>query len=140
MKYTSKSPKQTEQLGLKLAKKLKGGQILCLVGNLGSGKTCFVRGLARGLGIKQLITSPSFVFLKAFPVSNNRKIKYLVHLDCYRLKNKDKIDNIIPLEYFGKKDILVVIEWPERIKSKLPTRTQYIKFKILNNQQRKIII
>ena len=138
MRFITSGPRETEKIGLILAKKLKGGEILGLTGELGSGKTCFVKGLAKGLDIKQLITSPSFVFLKVFPTKKNRKIRLLIHLDLYRLKNKAGIENIIPLDYFSKKDIVMVIEWVDRIKNKLPSKTRFIKFKILKNNQRLI--
>lgn len=140
MDYISKGPKQTEKIGLKLAKKLKGGDIIGLIGELGSGKTCFVKGLARGLGIKKKISSPSFIFLRILPAAKNTKIKFLAHLDLYRLKNMGEIENIIPLDLFNKKYILIVIEWAERIKNELPRHTRYIKFKVLKNNQRKIIV
>jgi tRNA threonylcarbamoyladenosine biosynthesis protein TsaE len=140
MNIITKNPAQTQNIGLRLAKKLKGGEILGLGGELGSGKTCFVKGLARGLGAKQLITSPSFVFLRVLPTQKNKKIKYLIHLDLYRLKNKGGINNIIPWEYFSRKDVVFVIEWIERIKKRLPKKIRLIKFKILGLNQREIII
>ena len=140
MKYISKSPHQTQEIALKLAKNLRGGEILGLIGELGSGKTCFVRGLAKGLGVKNTIVSPTFIFLKVLPAKNNRNIDHLAHLDLYRLKNRGAIDNIIPLDFLNKKNVVTAIEWAERIKEKLPAHTRFIKFEVLKKNQRKIII
>jgi tRNA threonylcarbamoyladenosine biosynthesis protein TsaE len=145
MRYISKSPAQTQKIGLKLAKKLKGGEILGLIGDLGSGKTCFVKGLASGLGVKRTITSPTFIFLRVLPInkkrggSKKRGVKFLIHLDLYRLTNKRGLENIIPLDFFNKKNVVTVVEWAERIRGSLPKKASYIKFKVLRGNQREIV-
>lgn len=130
--YLSKSPKETKSIAEKLARKLKSGAVLALIGDLGGGKTTFAQGFAKGLGIKEKILSPTFVIMKKF---NN-----FYHIDCYRLKNeRDLLD-------LGFKDILkdkknvVLIEWPERIKKILPKRTIKVSFKFLNDKEREIEI
>ena len=72
-KFISKSAAQTKLLGIKLAKQLNGNEVIALVGNLGSGKTTFVKGLAKGLGVKDVITSPTFVLMKVYPVTSDKK-------------------------------------------------------------------
>ena len=79
-KIITKKEEETRKFGLKLAKKIKAGDILALIGNLGAGKTTFIQGLAKGLGIKNKITSPTFVQLKIYPASK-RGIKNLYHFD-----------------------------------------------------------
>lgn len=133
--YLSLSPSQTVSLGRKLAAQLKGGQILALQGNLGSGKTTFVKGLAKGFGIKNTITSPTFVLFKVYPIKHP-KIKQLVHADCYRLSSKE-LKAIGLDEYLNDPQTVLAIEWPDRIKKQ--PNWLIIKFTaVKNNQHRKI--
>ncbi len=118
MKYTTHSEKQTIALGEKLAKQLKGGEVIALIGNLGAGKTTLIKGIARGLGLKKIITSPTFVLMKIYDIDS--KIKKLVHIDCYRIKSAEEISAIGAQEYFGQKNTVVVIEWADKIKKLLP--------------------
>lgn len=127
LKVTTTSEKETQALAAKFSHKLRGGQVLALQGNLGSGKTTFVQGLARGLGIQKKITSPSFVILKLYPIP--RRSLVLAHVDLYRLKN--------PLAEFralGGEELLrdpkkiVAIEWPEKIFRLLRYGTIKIRF------------
>ena len=76
-KFISKSAAQTKLLGIKLAKQLNGNEVIALVGNLGSGKTTFVKGLAKGLGVKDVITSPTFVLMKNYK-AKHKTIKNFV--------------------------------------------------------------
>ena len=91
-KIFTSSERETKELGKKFVSFLKGGDILLLKGDLGAGKTVFVKGLARGLKIKKIIRSPSFLILKIYKipkeVSKKRKAKYLIHFDFYRLKKE----------------------------------------------------
>ena len=116
MIITSKSPLQTTKLGLKLAKKAKGGHIFSLIGDLGGGKTHFTKGFAKGLGIKNAITSPSFVLMKIYKIKKGT-IKYFCHVDAYRLKRPQEIIEIGLEEYLGRGDTVVVIEWADKIKT-----------------------
>jgi len=140
MQYKTSTEQQTIKLGEKFAKGLRGGELLILSGDLGSGKTVFTKGLAKGLGIKKVITSPTFVLFKAYPLSappagrrlplgRGRHIKYFVHADCYRLKNGHDIIHAGLSEYLGRKDTVVVVEWGERLAGHLQKRYNLIKFK-----------
>jgi len=155
-KIITKSEQQTLAWGKKLAKKLKGGEVIALIGDLGAGKTVLVRGLAQGLGIKKIINSPTFVLMKTYQTrinagldadkrgkfisANQRKhqrksaIKWLVHVDAYRLKSGCDLIDIGLLDWLGKKDSVVMIEWAERVKNILPKNTIKIKIKI-NHQK-----
>ena len=110
------SARQTMSWGVKLAKQLKGGEILSLVGDLGAGKTTFLKGLARGLKVSQHITSPTFVLMKVYPTDKGQ-IKELVHVDCYRLPAKE-FNNIGLGDYLGRPDTVVAIEWADKLKLK----------------------
>lgn len=144
-KYTTTSYKQTQKLGEKFAEELlatvpgKTALILSLSGNLGGGKTTFLQGFAKGLGIKDKILSPTFVVMKKFEVPGFR-FQNFYHLDCYRLKNEKDVVEL------GLEDILkdarniVAIEWPEKIKKALPKNTILIEFKFIDTKTRKITI
>lgn len=126
MKYIFKSEKETFAFAKKYAAKLKGGEIIGLVGDLGAGKTVFTKGLAAGLGIKKTITSPTFVLMKVYPLKDN-DIKQLVHIDAYRLKGSAGFETIGANDYFGDKNTVTVIEWADMIKKILPPKTKIIK-------------
>ncbi|MEK7143172.1 MAG: tRNA (adenosine(37)-N6)-threonylcarbamoyltransferase complex ATPase subunit type 1 TsaE [Patescibacteria group bacterium] len=136
----SYSPQETIEYGRQFAKKLKGGEVIGLKGELGSGKTTFIKGLAKGLKIQEIITSPTFVILKTYPAKIGQKKIKLAHLDCYRLKSIQDAKSIGIEDYLGRKDTIVVIEWPEKISKILPKNIINIHFKHLNPSQRKIII
>src|SRR3989338_4674336 len=138
MKYLTDSENQTIQLGKKIATKLKGGEVIGLVGNLGAGKTTLIKGIAKGLGIKKQITSPTFVLMKVYPTKG--KIKKLIHIDCYRVKSAKEIEAIGATEYFGQKDTVIVIEWAEKIKSILSRQKIEINIKLIDKDEREIII
>ena len=137
MKIITYSSKETIIYGKKIASSLRGGEVIALWGDLGAGKTTFVKGLAQGLGIKKIVTSPTFILMNVYKIKDLRlKIKVLVHIDCYRVYKAQDIEDIGVLEYFGRKDSIVVIEWPERIKKILPKKTLHIHIEIQNNENR----
>lgn len=159
-KITTKSEKQTYDLGKKLAKQLKGSEVLALTGQLGAGKTVLIKGIAAGLGIKKIITSPTFVLMKVYgqenkktrksrhqdyaknrdPDASGQENKTIVHLDCYRIKSAQEIIDIGATEYFGRKDTVTVIEWAEKIKKILPRKTLEIIIKLRAGNNREIIM
>jgi len=134
MKYKTSIEQQTIKLGEKIAKQLSGGEILLLQGELGSGKTIFVKGLAKGLGIRKIVTSPTFVLFKVYPVKNNKKIKQLVHVDCYRLKDGREVMEAGLEDYLFRPDTVTVVEWGNKIK-KFVNDYQEVKFKIIDNKR-----
>lgn len=125
------SEKEMIKFAVDFVKKLKGGEIIGLIGDLGAGKTVFVKGLAKGLGIKETIISPTFVLMKIYSLSKKQEeIKNLVHIDVYRLTNPEGIIAIGANEYWQRSDTVTVIEWADKIKKILPPQTKFIKFKI----------
>lgn len=124
MLFTTNSQLETELVGKKLAAKLKGGDILLLSGDLGAGKTSLVKGIAKGLGVKHEITSPTFTLLNIYKIKNS-KIKNLVHIDTYRLEDEKSPYGESPAgrelleigveDYLGEPNTICVIEWPEKI-------------------------
>ena len=142
MKIITKSEKETFNLGKKIAKRLKGGEVLALTGELGAGKTVFAKGVAAGLGIKKIITSPTFVLMKIYhlpPIAYSLQPNKLIHLDCYRVKSPQEIIDIGATEYF-KPNTITVIEWADKIKKILPKRALEINFIIKKGDNREILI
>ncbi|MFH1522863.1 MAG: tRNA (adenosine(37)-N6)-threonylcarbamoyltransferase complex ATPase subunit type 1 TsaE [Patescibacteria group bacterium] len=132
MYITTNSEKKTLDFANKFSKKLRGGEIIGLIGELGAGKTIFTKGLASGLNIKKTITSPTFVLMKIYEIKNNElRIKNLVHIDAYRIKKAEELIAIGAKEYFNRPDVVTIIEWADRIKKILPKKTEYVRF---NNQ------
>ena len=128
------SEKETIEYGKKLASELKGGEVIGLVGNLGAGKTILTKGVAQGLGIKQIVNSPTFVVMKVYEVKSQKSIiNCLVHIDAYRLKSADDLIAIGAEEYFNRDDTVVIIEWADKIKKILPKKTRFININIKDN-------
>lgn len=124
----------TLQLGRRLAPLLKAGDVIALYGELGAGKTCLVRGLAKGLGIAEdQVASPSFSLINEYPGPLP-----LFHMDCYRLHLEEEIEELGLEEYFDGSGI-TVIEWAERIKE-LPEDRLDIFFSIPDETRRHIRI
>ena len=138
MKYQTASARQTTALGKKIAKTFKGGEVIALYGELGAGKTTLVMGIAEGLGVKKTITSPTFLLMRVYP-ARHEKIKTLVHLDCYRIKNAAEISALGLEEYLGRDDAAVVIEWPEKIKRLLPRRRLEIRLQLSQPSNKRLI-
>lgn len=126
--YKLINPIHTQQFASKLARYLKPGNILTLEGNLGSGKTTFTQGLAKGLGISEVVSSPTFTIIKEYYGTYT-----LYHIDVYRLENG--FNDIDFDEYFYGQGI-TVIEWPSIIKEILPENYLNIKFEILDENSR----
>lgn len=110
--YASHSEAETLAIAKEFAASLAGGEIIALTGELGAGKTTFVKGLAKGLGVTKEIVSPTFSIMNVLP-ANKGAIKNLVHVDTYRLKNPNELDQIGLADYLGAADTVCVIEWPE---------------------------
>jgi tRNA threonylcarbamoyladenosine biosynthesis protein TsaE len=136
--------KLADQLLAKLPKPEGGALILGLVGELGSGKTTFVQGLAEALSVKQPVLSPTFVILKTFllPSAGIKKsgFKNLIHLDCYRLDDPSELIKIGWPELVSDKNNLIVIEWPDKVADLLTPDYYRISFKMIDRRTRKISI
>ena len=133
------SPKETATFGKVIAEELRGGEIIGLIGDLGAGKTCFVQGLAKGLKIKNIVNSPTFVIMKVYKNKQKSGLA-LCHIDAYRLKSVADLKAIGVLEYFKDKQTITIIEWADKIKTILPKKTQFIEFKHLDHNLRQIKI
>ncbi|NQU99628.1 MAG: tRNA (adenosine(37)-N6)-threonylcarbamoyltransferase complex ATPase subunit type 1 TsaE [Parcubacteria group bacterium] len=140
LKILSKSRQETQDIALNLAKSINDGKVIAFEGNLGSGKTTFIQGLASGLSIKENISSPTFVIFKKYSIPNHKKIKLLYHFDLYRIGSLQEIIDLGFEEIINDKSALVVIEWAEKIKKLLPKSSLNIKIKYVSKNSRKIIV
>ena len=123
MVYKSNSPKETENIAKAFAKKLEKGDVICLSGDLGVGKTAFVQGLAKGLGIEEYISSPTFTIVNCY----SGKLPFY-HFDVYRIGDSEEMFEIGYEEYvYG--DGISVIEWPQLISDILPEKRYDIEIK-----------
>ena len=136
--YTSNNIEQTGQVAQEIAKTLQGGEVLALSGNLGAGKTIFVKALAKAMGVEENITSPTFVLMKVYDLEVG-KINKLVHVDCYRLEGREDLADIGLSDYLAFDNSVVVIEWADKIID-LPNNTIKIKIENLGGDQRRIIV
>lgn len=125
---------ETRKLGNDFAKILEAGNIVCLYGDLGSGKTTFVQGLAAGLGIKNRIISPTFVIVRTYDLGD----KNFYHIDLYRTESEKDIEGLGIEEIINNKNNIVVIEWAEKLKSYLPKKRIGVHFFYENENKRKI--
>jgi len=133
MKIITNSTKETFNLGRKLAAFLKKGDIVGLEGNLGSGKTIFVKGIACGLNFnKDKVVSSSFILIREY----DAKIP-LYHFDLYRLKKKSEFLELGYEEYFFGEGISLV-EWADRVKEFIPPKALFISFDIIGENKRRI--
>ncbi len=131
------SPQQTEHLGEMLGRLLAAGDVICLSGPLGVGKTRLVHGLARGWGASERATSPTFALINVY--HHPRRAETFYHVDCYRMSGP------VDAQTAGLEDILdgediVVIEWPERIVGMLPHDVLWVELSDQGDDRRAITI
>ena len=133
--HTSSSPDETRSIGASLGETLTPGDLVCLEGNLGSGKTTFVQGLALGWGSKDRVTSPTFVLVNEYRRADGNR---LYHMDAYRLSGPAEAEDldVDALLAVGP----LVVEWAERIRPALPDPAVSVRFKDLGGDVRKIIV
>lgn len=133
--FITTSGAQTKKLGQMLAEELCGGEIICLSGDLGTGKTTFTQGLLKGLKIKGPFTSPTFNIIKIY----KNKTRTIYHIDAYRINSKDLM-GLGWKDFAGKPNSIVIIEWAERIRKLIPTGALWIDFEWVSKKERKITL
>lgn len=121
------SPDQTKQIAADFVKTLKGGEIIFLEGELGTGKTTFVQGAARALGYDGPVRSPTFTIINIYPTSHE-KIKKIIHVDLYRIKNLSELRALDLEEYLDDQNAVIFIEWPQMVESILKKKAIRITF------------
>lgn len=166
MQYHSTSVARTGEIASRLVRKIaaapsgRNAVVIALTGELGAGKTTFVKAFARALGIKQKLTSPTFVLMREYriPLIANRrwtiarKRKYLshsplaidhsrlYHIDAYRLNNGRDLVKLGIQEILTNPANLVLIEWAERVKDILPREHTTIRFEHVSEKERKLVV
>lgn len=129
---TTRSPEETRLLGERLARELPSECVLALEGDLGVGKTTFVQGIARGLGISRHVTSPTFNLYSVYHGDRT-----LVHLDAYRIEGPAGADELL-IEDFLKPPYCLVVEWPSRLGGWLPGNTRILALEIVEPRVHRI--
>ena len=131
----AKNEDETRKLGLELGRRAEPGQIIALIGDLGTGKTTLTKYIAEGLGITEVVSSPTFTVIKEY--ESGRMPLY--HFDVYRVGDPDELFNIGAYEYFDGNG-LCVIEWADLIEDYLPEERLDIKIKVVDEDVRVFII
>ena len=156
---TTKSVEETKKIGKKFAQKLMEGGVVCLFGELGSGKTSFTQGLAEGLGIKRRVNSPTFIIMRSYEIpllfepqreltrrnfspsaDGSKNKRFFYHLDLYRIASERDVEGLGIKEILEDSTNIIVIEWAERIEKILPEKRTNIYFNYLSDDQRSIVI
>ncbi len=134
LEIISRSSEQTRRVGMRLGSLLKPGDLVALVGNLGSGKTTLVQGIAAGWGSLDPVSSPTFVIVNVYRHSNGVR---LFHLDAYRLNDSDEA---LDLDLDSMLDQgPMIVEWAERVKSVLPDNGLWVQLNYIDEVQRDLI-
>ena len=137
------SVEETWELAKKLAAELKPGDVICLEGDLGAGKTTFTQGLAAALGVPGRVNSPTFCIVQEHRSSNSPNLpnlpNLLVHMDLYRLHGEDDVIAIGWEDYLAEGAILVV-EWPERAGTLIPSDARHVVFTHLEGDESRRIV
>lgn len=132
---TSTSPETTRQLGQKLGALLQPGDLVCLQGDLGAGKTTFVQGIAAGWGAQDEVSSPTFVLVNVYRGVGEKR---LFHLDTYRIESTAEAEELDLDSMLVQGPLL--IEWPERVKAILPAENLWISLEYLDENQRQLAL
>ncbi len=133
--FLSQSPEQTKNIAAEFSRTLKGGEVILLRGELGSGKTTFVQGLAKALGYDGPVRSPTFTLVNVYPAAHQR-IKCIVHADFYRLKDPSELEPLALEEYLDPSTIFLV-EWPRWLESRI--KLVYHKIELIPMNSGRII-
>ena len=134
MRILTQSPEETEKLGERVSAVLRGGEVLALFGPMGMGKTAFTRGIAKGLGVKEGVSSPTFALVHEYA----GRIP-IYHFDMFRVTSWDDLYSTGFFDYLETEGILV-IEWSENISYVLDEATIYVTIEPLGENERKITI
>ena len=134
MKYITNNVAETEALGAKLALALRPGDVVAFFGDLGAGKTAFVRGMARGMGLDARVSSPTFTIVNEY--LGDRE---LCHFDMYRLEGSDELFDIGWEDYL-RRGAICAVEWSERVEDAFDGGETRVKIEKLSDSERRITI
>jgi len=133
IEFFSRSPEQTRRIGMRLGSEIKVGDVICLQGDLGAGKTTFVQGLAQGWGSLDSVSSPTFIIVNIYRRATGDQ---LFHLDTYRLESVPEAEEL-DLDSMLAEGALI-IEWPERLGNLIPNERLWINFEHIADEQRQM--
>lgn len=131
------SPEETRALGQKIGARIREGDLICLSGELGAGKTTLVIGIGNGWGAQQIVNSPTYVFVNEY---TNLRGRRLYHVDAYRLRDSADAQSIALDAMLDDPQSAILIEWAERVQKVLPTEYLWIDISPLDDLQRRIKI
>jgi tRNA threonylcarbamoyladenosine biosynthesis protein TsaE len=137
LEFVSRSPEQTRRLGARLGQLLRGGEVVCLEGPLGAGKTVLAQGIGRGWGAVAPLISPSFVLVREHrrPSGDQR----MLHADFYRLEAPDEAWDLGLQDWMGDPLVVIVVEWPERAPDVLPEETLWVRLDFAGEARRRLL-
>lgn len=134
LEFFSRSPEQTRRVGMRLGGRLHAGDVVCLQGDLGAGKTTFVQGLAQGWGSLDSVSSPTFILVNLYRRADTSQ---LFHLDAYRIESIPEAEEL-DLEMMLAQGPLV-IEWPERLGELIPPQRLWVTFDYTGDEHRQMV-
>jgi len=136
--FISHSPAQTHRFGLRLGLLLKAGDLICLEGELGTGKTCLAQGIGEGMGVVEPITSPSFTLIAEHRPPAPAPTLY--HIDLYRLDQVEDEARALGLDEYLWRDGVCLIEWADRLRTVLPAERLWITLRHLDDSKRGVVM
>lgn len=138
--FITTSPRETARIGQKLGNwvREKGIRVVCLYGELGSGKTTFTRGFAKGLGITTRLLSPTFIIVRRYSLTE--RVGFLYHLDLYRLESMQGLRELGLLEILTDKNSIILIEWADKLGDFLPKERIDIQFSVTEDGKHHISV
>ncbi|MDP2944455.1 MAG: tRNA (adenosine(37)-N6)-threonylcarbamoyltransferase complex ATPase subunit type 1 TsaE [bacterium] len=149
-KIITKNETETFELGRRLGKKCRGGEVFVLIGDLGAGKTKLLQGLAQGLGVNARVNSPTFNIMKVYAIKDvgavkgintlSRGVNTFCHIDAYRLRSAQDLISLGVEEFFNSTDTVTAIEWAEKVKKIWPKKAIIINIEALDEDRRVITI
>ena len=134
-KTITRSADETVDLGRKIGAFLQPNEVVALTGQLGAGKTTIIQGIAEGLGVKDYVTSPTFIIINEY--QGGRLPFY--HVDLYRLEGTEEIEDLGIEEYFTRGGVCV-IEWAEKLGALMPKKAEGIEIKVISENEREICL
>lgn len=133
----SHSAEQTHRLGARLGQLLQPGDVICLSGDMGAGKTVFAAGIGRGWGATTLPTSPTYNLVHHHKRAADKTILY--HLDCYRVQDDSEMEGL-GFDEMLESNGVIVIEWAERIEETLPENHLWVELRVVENTRRQFVL
>lgn len=131
--FFSRSPEQTRRVGMRVGSALQAGDVVCLQGELGAGKTTFVQGVAQGWGALDPVSSPTFILVNIYRRADGGQ---LFHMDAYRLDSSAEAEELDLDAMLSQGPLL--IEWPERMENLIPRERLWLQFEYLDEEQRQM--